>query len=128
MNMVSVSQEKKLLAKANKHIFSTGFGDGSAAIAHANMAYGISKFNHVLKKYGLEPNCTFIGTPDEGITRNKVRWQEGVSYGGKISWGKGKENFVILDVKPNCCGFSTLKISIKWFPAEKSHSNFMSSM
>lgn len=102
--MVSQSEKKKLIDKARDYIFSTGFGDGSAVLAHENMAYGIAKFNYVLKKFGLEANCTFISTPDEGITRNAVRWKEGVAYGGKITWGNGKEKFTILDVKPNCCG------------------------
>jgi len=38
------------------------------------------------------------------ITRNASRWRNGFGYGGKVSWGAGDDNLVILDVKPNACG------------------------
>jgi hypothetical protein len=38
------------------------------------------------------------------ITRNASRWKSGFGYGGKISWGGGRDEFVILNVKPNACG------------------------
>jgi hypothetical protein len=68
------------------------------------MKYGIAKMHYVQRKYGFEPDATFITTPDETVSRNVRRWEQGISYGGKVSWGPGHEKFTILDVKPNCCG------------------------
>lgn len=97
-------KHEKLLKKAREHMFCIGPEDGAAHLARANMQYGLAKINYTLKKNGLEPNATFVSTPDETITRNIIRWNDGISYGGKISWGSGKEKFVILNVKPNACG------------------------
>jgi hypothetical protein len=52
----------------------------------------------------MEPNASFISTPDMTITRNTGRWKSGFSYGGKISWGRGADNLVVLNTKPNACG------------------------
>jgi len=68
------------------------------------MKYGLAKIHLAQQKYGLEPNATFITTPDETISRNVKRWEQGISYGGKLAWGAGHERLVILDTKPNCCG------------------------
>lgn len=94
----------ELLERAKAHIFSTGVGDGSSLMARENMKYGLAKIQVVQEKFGLEPDATFVSTPDESITRNVKRWEAGISYGGKISWGRGNEKLVILDVKPNACG------------------------
>lgn len=92
------------LKKAKRHIFSTGSGDSASRLARANMVYGLAKMHYVQEKYGLEPNATFISTPDETISRNHTRWNRGISYGGKIAWGQGRERLTILDTMPNCCG------------------------
>jgi hypothetical protein len=97
-------QHERLLNRAEQHIFSTGLDDACGRLARANMKFGLAKVHHVQHSLGLEANATFISSPDETITRNVTRWEEGVSYGGKITWGEGKEKLVILDVKPNCCG------------------------
>jgi hypothetical protein len=106
MGLVKINKHErdKLLKQAKKYIFSTGMNDAAATLAEANMQYGLAKIHWVQKKFGMEPNATFIGTPDETITRNVSRWNRGISYGGKVSWGKGNEKFIILDVKPNACG------------------------
>ncbi|MBW2971409.1 hypothetical protein KY359_00080 [Candidatus Woesearchaeota archaeon] len=93
-----------LLSRAEKHIFSTGLGDGTSHICTANMRYGLAKMHYVQQKLGFSPDATFISTPDETASRNVSRWEQGISYGGRISWGNGREKFTILDVKPNCCG------------------------
>jgi len=98
-----IKHDKQLL-RARKHIFSTGMDDCASRLAKANMQFGLAKFHAVQKKYGLEPNATYITSPDETISRNAGRWDAGVSYGGKISWGNGKEKLMILDVMPNTCG------------------------
>lgn len=97
-------QHDRLLDRASQHIFSTGMNDACSRIARANMKFGLAKMHFVQQSLGLEPNATFISSPDETITRNATRWEEGVSYGGKITWGEGKEKLMVLDVKPNCCG------------------------
>ncbi len=96
--------QKGLLNRAESHIFSTGLGDGASKLCIANMKYGLAKIHYVQNKYGLEPDATFITTPDETISRNVKRWEQGIAYGGKLSWGSGRERLVVLDTKPNCCG------------------------
>ena len=92
------------LKRAEKHIFSTGLGDIGSSLCRANMKYGLAKFHYAQKELGMEPNATFISGPDETISRNRERWQNGVGYGAKIAWGPGKEKATILDVMPNACG------------------------
>ncbi|MHA1333731.1 MAG: hypothetical protein ACTSPL_06660, partial [Candidatus Odinarchaeia archaeon] len=68
------------------------------------MRYGLAKIHWCQNKLGMEANATFISTPDETVTKNISRWHNGVGYGGKISWGEGREKLIFLDVKPNACG------------------------
>ncbi len=81
-----------------------GLGDGASYLCRENMKYGLSKIHVAQEKFGLEPNATFLSTPDETITRNLVRWRAGIGYGGKLVWGSGNDKLVILDVMPNACG------------------------
>ncbi|MBW2980258.1 hypothetical protein KY360_02480 [Candidatus Woesearchaeota archaeon] len=89
---------------AKEHIFSTGIGDGASHLCKENMKYGIAKMHYVQEKLGMKPDATFITTPDETVTRNIGRFEAGIAYGGKVSWGNGKEKVVMLEVKPNTCG------------------------
>jgi len=93
-----------LLARAEAHIFSTGLRDGGTQLCRANMKYGLAKIHWSQEQLGLKPDATFISTPDMTITRNAARWRSGFGYGGKISWGNGNSELVILNVKPNTCG------------------------
>jgi hypothetical protein len=93
-----------LLKRAEEHIFSTGLSDGTSHLCLANMKYGMAKMHFVQNKFGLAPDATFATTPDETVSRNTSRWEQGISYGGRLSWGSGREKFIILDTKPNCCG------------------------
>jgi hypothetical protein len=95
---------EQILKRAGRYVFSTGLNDASAHLSRINMNYGLAKIHCVQEKLGLEPNAMFISSPDETVSRNAGRWEQGISYGGKISWGNGKEKFMILDIKPNCCG------------------------
>jgi hypothetical protein len=92
------------LLEADRHVFSLGLDDSAARLGAANMAYGMAKINHVLGGLGYEPDTTFIATPDLTITRNTNRWHSGFGYGGKLEWGDGDRQVLILDVKPNACG------------------------
>lgn len=94
----------ELLARAEAHIFSTGLRDGGTQLCRANMRYGLAKIHWVQERFGLKPDATFISTPDMTITRNAARWKSGFGYGGKITWGDGDTELVILNVKPNTCG------------------------
>ncbi|NHI93914.1 MAG: hypothetical protein EAX96_15605 [Candidatus Lokiarchaeota archaeon] len=96
--------KKALLKRANRHYFSTGLGDGAAYLARENMKYGLAKLHLTQEHYGLEPDATFITTPDETISRNVTRWKAGFGYGGKLTWGSGNDKIIILDTKPNACG------------------------
>jgi len=92
------------ILRAKEHIFSTANPHGANLLARENWAYGLAKMHYAQRQHGLEPNAIWIGGPDETITRNNNRWNQGVSYGGKAVWGGGKEKFINLDVKPNACG------------------------
>jgi hypothetical protein len=93
-----------ILLRAKNHCFFIGLNDSGAELAKANTPYGIAGMHVVQQKLGLSPDATFISTPDLTITRNSTRWKSGFGYGGKISWGNGDDELVILNVKPNACG------------------------
>jgi hypothetical protein len=92
------------LERARQHIFSTGPEDSGTRLCLANMPYGLAKIHYVQEQLGYPADATFVGSPDMTITRNVSRWQSGFGYGGKISWGEGDRDFVVLDTKPNSCG------------------------
>ena len=94
----------ELLKRAARHFFSTGLGDGASYLCRENMKYGLATIHMVQEKFGLDPNATFVSTPDETITRNLTRWKAGFGYGGKLVWGSGTDKLIILDTKPNACG------------------------
>ncbi|MBC8461837.1 MAG: hypothetical protein H8D67_28025 [Deltaproteobacteria bacterium] len=94
----------ELLARAEDHMFSTGLRDGATHLCRANMKYGLAKIHWVQDRLGLKPDATFISTPDMTISRNAARWKSGFGYGGKVTWGDGDIELVILDTKPNTCG------------------------
>ncbi len=94
----------ELLAHAEAHIFSTGIHDAATHLCRANMKYGLAKIHWVQEQLGIKPDAIFISTPDMTISRNAARWKSGFGYGGKITWGDGNLELVILDIKPNTCG------------------------
>ncbi|MGD2178840.1 MAG: hypothetical protein PVG71_13585 [Anaerolineae bacterium] len=96
--------KEALLRRAAEHIFSTGLDDSGAQLGLANMKYGLAKIHLAQEALGLSPSATFIAAPDLSVTRNSARWMSGFGYGGRITWGDGEQDLVILDLKPNCCG------------------------
>ena len=102
-NLDSV-EKQKMLDNAKKYIFSMGVGDIGSELCKANIRYGLSKLHWLQKELGMEPNASFISGPDETISRNRVRWQSGFGYGGKITWGNGKDKIMVLNVMVNACG------------------------
>lgn len=94
----------RLLKQAEEHIFSTGLDDSAARLGLSNMKYGLAKIHWVQRELGLQADATFVAAPDLTVTRNVNRWKSGIGYGGKLVWGDGHQEFVVLDVKPNCCG------------------------
>lgn len=109
---------KEVLKRAKEYIFSTGLGDSAAHLCRENIVFGLAKMHMLQKKLGLKPNATFISSPDETTTRNVGRWNQGIGYGGKLSWGDGKDKVVILDVKPNTCGMLVGQVSKVPHPKE----------
>lgn len=97
-------KREEILHNAKNHCFFVGLNDSGAELCKANAIYGIASIHCVQSQLGINPNATFITTPDMTITRNTGRWQSGFGYGGKISWGKGDAEVVILNTKPNACG------------------------
>ena len=102
--MTSQLSPEDRLERARQHIFSTGPEDSGTRLCMANMPYGLAKIHYVQEQLGYPADATFIGSPDMTITRNVSRWQSGFGYGGKIAWGEGDREFLVLDTKPNCCG------------------------
>ena len=102
-SVLSLSKED-LLKRAKKHYFSLGVDDGAARLCKANFKYGLAKLHYAQEKLGMEPNATFISTPDETISRNVRRWQSGYGYGGKLITGNPNDSLIFIDVKPNACG------------------------
>ena len=96
--------KNKLIQSAKDHCFFICLNDSGAELCKANAVYGIAGIHYVQKYLGLLPKATFISTPDMTITRNASRWQSGFGYGGKISWGEGNDELIILNTKPNACG------------------------
>jgi hypothetical protein len=95
---------EEYLSRAKDHLFMTGVNDNGMKLCAANMVYGIAKIHFLQEKLGLKADATFISTPDATITRNSERWNNGFSYGGKIEWGDGTLELMILDLLPNACG------------------------
>jgi len=93
-----------LLERAKAHCFFLGLEDSGALLCKANSIYSIAAIHFLQEKIGLKPDATFITTPDMTITRNSERWRSGFGYGGKITWGSGEDQFIVLNSKPNACG------------------------
>jgi len=93
-----------LLQRAAEHIFSTGLDDSGARLGLANMKYGLAKIHLAQEALGLTPDATFIAAPDLTVTRNLSRWRSGFGYGGRLTWGDGRQEWIPLDLKPNFCG------------------------
>jgi len=99
----TMNKEERLQI-AKKHCFFIGLNDSGAELCKANIVYGIAGIHYIQNQLGLSPNATFISTSDMTITRNTNRWGSGFGYGGKISWGAGDNDLIILNTKPNACG------------------------
>ncbi len=97
-------EKSAILERSKRHYFSMGVGDGCSCLCRYNMHYGLAKIHWAQEQLGMEPNATFISSPDESITRNSMRWRNGIGYGGKLSWGDGKSKVIFLDSMPNACG------------------------
>ncbi len=97
-------KSEEILRNAKKHCFFAGLNDSGSELCKVNTPYGMAGIHYLQHHLGMEPNATFISTPDMTITRNTSRWKSGFGYGGKISWGKGDDDLIVLNTKPNACG------------------------
>jgi hypothetical protein len=104
MNSIHTLTKTEILKRAEEHFFSLGVGDGASSLCQANFKYGLAKLHYAQESLGLDPNATFISTPDETISRNKRRWKNGYGYGGKLCTGDPNDPLIFVDVKPNACG------------------------
>lgn len=78
-----------------------GVDDCGMRLCEENVPYGLAKIHHVQKQLGIDPDASFVGSPDATITRNDNRWKQGFGYGGMYRWSG---DFTVLDIKPNACG------------------------
>jgi len=97
-------EKTEILKNSKRHCFFMGVDDSGAQLCKANMVYGMAKIHCLQRELGFESNATFISTPNMTITRNASLWKSGFGYGGKISWGDGDRELVILDIRSNGCG------------------------
>lgn len=97
-------EKAELLKNATEHCFFVEHNDSGAQLCRANIPYGIAQIHHLQKSLGYEPDATFITTPDMTVSRNISRWRDGYGYGGKITYGDGNLELVVLNIKPNACG------------------------
>lgn len=104
MQSLKTLSKEELLARAKSHYFSLGVDDGASSLCKWNFRYGLAKIHWTQEKLGVNPNASFISTPDETISRNKKRWESGYGYGGKLTWGKKNDPLIFIDTKPNACG------------------------
>lgn len=102
--LVTKETQNEMLIKAKKHCFFVGLNDSGAELCKVNTPYGIAGIQYIQKELGLSPKATFISSPDMTITRNVSRWKSGFGYGGKLIWGDGNDELIILNSKPNACG------------------------
>jgi hypothetical protein len=98
---LSDGERSRLLEQARDRCFFLDLGDAGARLCRANMPYGIAKIHWMQRQLGLEPDASYISTPDSTVTRNIDRWASGFGYGGAIEWSG---DFFPLELKPNCCG------------------------
>jgi len=101
---VRAMNREEILRNAKNHCFFIGLNDSGAELCKSNTIYGVAGIHYVQHQLGISQNATFIATPDMTITRNASRWKSGFGYGGKVSWGEGDHDFIILNTKPNACG------------------------
>jgi hypothetical protein len=99
-----MNDKQTLLKQAKDHCFFIGLNDSGAELCKANSIYGMAGIHCIQESLGMKPDATFITTPDMTITRNVTRWNSGFGYGGKITWGDGSKEIIILNIKPNACG------------------------
>ena len=92
---------ERKLERAREHCFMAGVGDASMALCEANVPFGLAKIHHAQEQLGVDPDATFVGSPDATVTRNENRWSQGFGYGGVYAWSG---DFTVLDIKPNACG------------------------
>ncbi|MHA1775478.1 MAG: hypothetical protein DRO88_00130 [Promethearchaeia archaeon] len=104
MQAISFLSKKELLKRAKSFYFSLGVEDGASSLCRWNFQYGLAKIHYAQEQLGKDPLATFISTPDETISRNKIRWQNGYGYGGKLTWGDAHDPLIFIDTKPNACG------------------------
>ena len=95
-----MNEREELLRRAERHIFATGPRDCGQSLCVVNMKYGLAKIHYLQQQLGLPADATFIGAPDMTVTRNLNRWNSGFGYGGKLTWGDGAQELMILDISP----------------------------
>lgn len=98
------------LEEAGEYIFSTGLNDTGSQLFRSSMVVGMAKLHYLQEKLGIKRRAIFISTPDENPLRRQVDWLGGFAYGGKLVWGNGDLDLMVLNTKPNGCGMLVGKV------------------
>jgi len=100
---IVATQDERLqrLERARGRGFFFDVDDAAARLCRANTAFGLAKLHWLQEQLGVEPDATYVSTPDSTVTRNIDRWTSGFGYGGAFEWSG---RIMPLELKPNCCG------------------------
>jgi hypothetical protein len=108
----------QILKQAEELIFPSGPTDSARKLAEAVTKYGLAKIIVALRELGYtKVNPSFIGAADMTVTRNEYRFKDGFGYGGLLSWGDGTQKLIVLNARPNACGF--VCFGIEEYPDEE---------
>ena len=106
--MIGAEERRKLRERAEQRAFFFDVDDAAARLCRANVGFGLAKMHWIQERLGVEPDASYVSTPDSTVTRNIDRWTSGFGYGGAFEW---TGPFMPLELKPNCCGMLAVGLS-----------------
>ena len=80
-------------------MFLASVPDSGTRLAAANLSCGLAKIHYLQESLGLTSDAFFVGMPDMSTPRYTTRWQWGLGIGGKLVWGDGHHELMILDLQ-----------------------------
>ncbi len=115
--------------EAVAHFVDLSTNDPTSGIAKENALIGLSALLECYDRHGLDSKGVFlVALPDFTFTRNKLRWEDGFSYGCIIFCGDVSIPLIPLGFRPNCCGVLLVEIPGWDGNEEKLYSSFIESL